>query len=212
MLLKLEEYVDLIIPRGGEDLIRAVVSQSKIPVIKHYKGVCHVFVDAGADIDMAVKICMNAKAQRPGVCNAMETLLVHEIAAGHSCPPWRKPCRRRASCCAAARDPGHPAGARCGHGEGLARGVPGPHPGGAHRRRARRSHRPHRTVRLPAHRVDRHARLRQRAAIPQRGEFLDGPRQRLNPFQRRLSSSVSAPRSGSARRSCTPSGPWASRS
>jgi len=82
MLLQLEEYIDLIIPRGGEDLIRAVVSQSRIPVIKHYKGVCHVFVDAGADLDMAVRICTNAKVQRPGVCNAMETLLVHQSAAG----------------------------------------------------------------------------------------------------------------------------------
>jgi len=80
-MLELEEYIDLIIPRGGEELIRAVVAQSRIPVIKHYKGVCHVFVDANADLDMAVSICMNAKVQRPGVCNAMETLLVHrEIA------------------------------------------------------------------------------------------------------------------------------------
>jgi glutamate-5-semialdehyde dehydrogenase len=81
-LLSLEEYVDVIIPRGGEELIRAVVQQSKIPVIKHYKGVCHIFVDASADLDMAAGVCMNAKTQRPGVCNAMETLLVHtEIAA-----------------------------------------------------------------------------------------------------------------------------------
>jgi glutamate-5-semialdehyde dehydrogenase len=86
MLLQLEEYIDLIIPRGGEDLIRAVVSQSRIPVIKHYKGVCHVFVDAGADLDMAVRICVNAKVQRPGVCNAMETLLVHRSAAGEFLP------------------------------------------------------------------------------------------------------------------------------
>jgi glutamate-5-semialdehyde dehydrogenase len=86
MLLQLDEYVDLIIPRGGEDLIRAVVSQSRIPVIKHYKGVCHVFVDAGADLDMAVRICLNAKVQRPGVCNAMETLLVHKSAAGAFLP------------------------------------------------------------------------------------------------------------------------------
>jgi glutamate-5-semialdehyde dehydrogenase len=80
-LLQLDEYIDLIIPRGGEELIRAVVSQSRIPVIKHYKGVCHIFVDAGADLDMAVSICVNAKVQRPGVCNAMETLLVHADAA-----------------------------------------------------------------------------------------------------------------------------------
>ena len=76
-LLQMDEQIDLIIPRGGEELIRAVVAQSKIPVIKHYKGVCHIFVDATADINMAVNICTNAKVQRPGVCNAMETLLVH---------------------------------------------------------------------------------------------------------------------------------------
>ncbi|MBN2515490.1 MAG: glutamate-5-semialdehyde dehydrogenase [Deltaproteobacteria bacterium] len=80
-MLKLDEYIDIIIPRGGEDLIRAVVNQSKIPVIKHYKGVCHIFVDAGADLDMAVTLSMNAKVQRPGVCNAMETLLVHKDVA-----------------------------------------------------------------------------------------------------------------------------------
>jgi glutamate-5-semialdehyde dehydrogenase len=80
-MLQLEEYIDLIIPRGGEELIRAVVAQSKIPVIKHYKGVCHIFVDARADLDMAVSICLNAKVQRPGVCNAMETLLVHRDIA-----------------------------------------------------------------------------------------------------------------------------------
>jgi len=77
-MLSLEEYIDVIIPRGGEALIKKVVQTSMIPVIKHYKGVCHVFVDESADLDMAVSIAVNAKAQRPGVCNAMETLLVHE--------------------------------------------------------------------------------------------------------------------------------------
>jgi len=85
-MLQLDEYIDLIIPRGGEELIRAVVAQSKIPVIKHYKGVCHVFVDAGADIDMAVNICLNAKTQRPGVCNALETMLVHQDIAREFLP------------------------------------------------------------------------------------------------------------------------------
>ncbi len=85
-MLQLEEYIDLIIPRGGEDLIRAVVAQSKIPVIKHYKGVCHIFVDASAEMEMAVNICCNAKAQRPGVCNAMETLLVHKDIAPEFLP------------------------------------------------------------------------------------------------------------------------------
>lgn len=85
-MLKLEEYIDLIIPRGGEELIRAVVAQSRIPVIKHYKGVCHVFVDASANMEMAVNICLNAKTQRPGVCNALETLLVHQDIAGKFLP------------------------------------------------------------------------------------------------------------------------------
>jgi glutamate-5-semialdehyde dehydrogenase len=77
-MLQLDEYIDVIIPRGGEELIRAVVNDSRIPVIKHYKGVCHIYVDESADFDMAIKICMNAKTQRPGVCNAMETLLIHQ--------------------------------------------------------------------------------------------------------------------------------------
>ncbi|HEY1265663.1 MAG TPA: glutamate-5-semialdehyde dehydrogenase [Candidatus Binatia bacterium] len=80
-LLQLEDYIDLVIPRGGEELIRAVAQNSRIPVIKHYKGVCHVYVDDEASLDMAEKISLNAKVQRPGVCNAMETLLVHEAVA-----------------------------------------------------------------------------------------------------------------------------------
>jgi glutamate-5-semialdehyde dehydrogenase len=80
-LLKQDELVDIIIPRGGEGLIRFVAEHSRIPVLKHYKGVCHIFVDAGADLDMAETVCFNAKVQRPGVCNAMETMLVHEAAA-----------------------------------------------------------------------------------------------------------------------------------
>jgi glutamate-5-semialdehyde dehydrogenase len=75
-MLKLEGIVDLIIPRGGEGLIRAVTENSRIPVLKHYKGVCHVFVDSDADLQMAQDICFNAKVQRPGTCNAMETMLV----------------------------------------------------------------------------------------------------------------------------------------
>ena len=81
VLLAQDEYVDLIIPRGGEGLIRFVAENSKIPVLKHYKGVCHVYVDEDADLGMAEKVSYNAKVQRPGVCNAMETLLVHEAVA-----------------------------------------------------------------------------------------------------------------------------------
>ncbi|MFQ5788645.1 MAG: glutamate-5-semialdehyde dehydrogenase [Thermodesulfobacteriota bacterium] len=85
-LLKLDNYIDLIIPRGGEGLIRFVTENSRIPVLKHYKGVCHIFVDESANIDMAESICINAKIQRPGVCNAVETLLVHEKIAKEFLP------------------------------------------------------------------------------------------------------------------------------
>jgi glutamate-5-semialdehyde dehydrogenase len=80
-LLKLDRYIDLIIPRGGEGLIRTVIEQSTIPVIKHEKGVCHIYVDEAADPVMAQEVCFNAKVQRPGTCNAMETLLVHQAIA-----------------------------------------------------------------------------------------------------------------------------------
>ena len=89
-LLSQEEYIDLIIPRGGEGLIRFVVEHSKIPVLKHYKGVCHVYVDARADLAMAEEICFNAKVQRPGVCNAMETMLVHSSVASEFLPQMEK--------------------------------------------------------------------------------------------------------------------------
>jgi len=85
-LLHMEGLVDLIIPRGGESLIRAVTEMSRIPVIKHYKGICHTYVDDQADLDMALAISENAKVQRPGVCNAMETLLVHEKIAAEFIP------------------------------------------------------------------------------------------------------------------------------
>ena len=80
-MLKLNQYIDLIIPRGGEGLIRMVSENSTIPVIKHDKGVCHVYVDSKADLLMAEEICLNAKVQRPGTCNAMEAMLVHQDVA-----------------------------------------------------------------------------------------------------------------------------------
>jgi glutamate-5-semialdehyde dehydrogenase len=80
-LLKQDRYVDLIIPRGGPSLMKTVTEASRIPVIKHDAGICHVYVDAGADVAMARAICVNAKVQRPSTCNAMETLLVHQSVA-----------------------------------------------------------------------------------------------------------------------------------
>ncbi len=81
VMLKMNQYIDLVIPRGGEGLIRAVVEQATMPVIKHYKGVCHIFIDENCDFERACAIVENAKCQRPGVCNALETLLIHEKAA-----------------------------------------------------------------------------------------------------------------------------------
>ncbi len=88
-LVKMDKYVDLIIPRGGESLIRAVCDNATVPVVKHDKGVCHVYVDRYADIDSALKIAINAKVQRPGVCNSMETLLVDESIAASVLPLFK---------------------------------------------------------------------------------------------------------------------------
>lgn len=85
-LLKLNQFIDVAIPRGGEELIRRVASEATMPVIKHYKGVCHIYVDESADAEMAAAITENSKCQRPGVCNAAETLLVHREAAARVLP------------------------------------------------------------------------------------------------------------------------------
>ncbi|MEA2038810.1 MAG: glutamate-5-semialdehyde dehydrogenase [Thermodesulfobacteriota bacterium] len=90
ILISLEDYLDMIIPRGGEGLIRFVTSNSRVPVLKHYKGVCHVYVDESADPGTARDICFNSKVQRPGVCNAMETMLVHEGVAEAFLPAMLK--------------------------------------------------------------------------------------------------------------------------
>ena len=89
-LISLDDDVDVIIPRGGEGLIRFVTEHSRVPVLKHYKGVCHIYVDQSASLKMAGDICFNAKVQRPGVCNALETLLVHEDAAPDFLPEMAK--------------------------------------------------------------------------------------------------------------------------
>jgi len=89
-LLKADEHIDLVIPRGGEALIRKVANTSRIPVIKHYKGICHIYIDNEFNLKQALKICVNAKAQRPSVCNAVETILIHHSAAKKFLPCLRK--------------------------------------------------------------------------------------------------------------------------
>jgi glutamate-5-semialdehyde dehydrogenase len=95
LLAQMDRYLDVIVPRGGHALIEAVVEHARMPVIKHYHGVCHVYVDQAADLAMAEKIAVNAKCQRPGVCNAMETLLVHRAVAGEFLPSVAKALRDR---------------------------------------------------------------------------------------------------------------------
>ena len=90
LLLRQNEYIDLVIPRGGEDLIKKVTENSSIPVIKHYKGVCHIYIDEFANLEEALKICVNAKVQRPSVCNAVETILVHKKVASQFLPQLKK--------------------------------------------------------------------------------------------------------------------------
>jgi glutamate-5-semialdehyde dehydrogenase len=89
-LLEMDGLVDLVIPRGGEEFVRWVAQTSRVPILKHDKGLVHLFVDAGADLDMALSVAVNAKAQRPGVCNALETLLVHREAAPRFLPALGK--------------------------------------------------------------------------------------------------------------------------
>ncbi|HUI27447.1 MAG TPA: glutamate-5-semialdehyde dehydrogenase, partial [Candidatus Kryptonia bacterium] len=86
VLLRQDQYIDVIVPRGGPSLIRAITESSAVPVIQHYAGICHTYVDRHADLAMAERICFNAKVQRPGVCNAMETMLVHQAVAGAFLP------------------------------------------------------------------------------------------------------------------------------
>lgn len=97
VLLKLDSWINLVIPRGGEALIRRVAENSRIPVIKHYKGICHVYVDRDANLEMALKIAFNAKCQRVSVCNAMETLLVHRLVAKKFLPKYAE-LLRKANC------------------------------------------------------------------------------------------------------------------
>jgi glutamate-5-semialdehyde dehydrogenase len=94
VLLKQDKFIDLIIPRGGTSLIKAVTKNSQIPVIKHQKGLCHIYVDEYADLNMAHKIVLNAKVQRPSVCNAVETLLVHEDVASRFLPVLKEAFRK----------------------------------------------------------------------------------------------------------------------
>ena len=95
LMLAQEEYIDLIIPRGGEGLIRFVAETSRIPVLKHYKGVCHIYVDSDADLAKATPILINSKTQRPGVCNALEGVLIHQSIATDYLPKFAEAMKQK---------------------------------------------------------------------------------------------------------------------
>ena len=175
-LAQMDKYVDLLVPRGGQSLIEAVVQHARMPVIKHYHGVCILYVDRAADLDMAVSLAVNTKTQRPGVCNAVETLLVHRDIAATFLPRaadalWSRGVELR----------GDPA-VRAILGERI---VPATDADWTTEfldlRLAvkivddlRRRHRTHRNPRLPPQRCHRDRRRRPRRTVPQRGGQRDG--------------------------------------
>ena len=191
-LISMPEYVDVIIPRGGKGLIERISREATVPVIKHLDGNCHVYVDAGCDLDLAVRVTDNAKTQKYSPCNAAESLLVHEAIARDFLPAIgevfaAKGVEMRVD--AAARGAlapvadGEPGRRHRGR---LGRGVPG----AGHQRegggRARRGDRPHQPPRLAPHRRHPHQRPRQRDALPARGRFVERDGQRLDALRRRL--------------------------
>ncbi len=182
--------VDLIIPRGGEGLKAALKGVATVPVIYAASGNCHVYVDAGADPTTATAIVLNAKTQRPGVCNAAETLLVHVDAAPECCPAAARAARGRRR---AARRRPHPragrraARPRAGGGDrrGLGHRVPVADAGGRDRRLRRGGRRPHQRARLRALRGDRDAQRRRRARVRARRRRRLRVRQRVHALHRR---------------------------
>ena len=208
-LLQLTDLIDLAIPRGGEGLIRFVAEHARVPVIKHYKGVCHLYVDRAADPELATRLLLDGKASRPGVCNALETLLVHARyraalparGAGGAGRARRRGARRRAHAgfvrVGAARDRGR-----------LRRRIPRPDPRRARGRLARRRARAHPPLRLRPHRSHRQHRpgcdrgLRARYCAARRS--WSTPRRASTT----AASSASAPRSASRPPACMPTARW----
>ena len=185
-MLRATGWLDLIVPRGGRSLIDRVTEESRVPVLRHYDGICHVYVDRDADIAMARDVVANAKMRRVSVCGAAETLLVDRAALDtHLMPVLAKlhelGCEVRGdSRGAEARSQGH---AR--HREGLAHRVPRAGDLGRHGRRRRRRHPPHRDLRQPAHRIDHHRQRGHRAAFPGRGRQRHRHAQCQHPVRRR---------------------------
>ena len=190
-LVAMPEFVDIVVPRGGKGLIERLMRESRVPMIKHLDGVCHVYVDAAADLDMAVRIADNAKTQRYGTCNTMETLLVAERVAAELLPRLGRiyaakdvELRGDATTCALLQQRGNRLCRR--ERGGLARRVPRADPGDPRRRQPRRGDRAHQHLRQPAHRCDSDGRPCRGDAFPARGGLGLGDRQCVDSLRRRL--------------------------
>ena len=182
--MQLDGVIDCLIPRGGASLIASIQEHATVPYVIDGIGNCHVYVDAAADLDMAESIVVNAKTQRPGVCNAAESLVVHRAVADAFLP--RIAARPRRGHPAGRRGhPGRPARHRGGHRGGLRRRVPRADPVRRHRRRPRRRHRPHHPLRVGPLRGHRHPGHRRGRPVHRRGGRRRRGRQRLDPLRRR---------------------------
>lgn len=185
-MMHLRGYLDVIIPRGGAGLIKHVTENASVPVIETGTGVCHTYVDASADQEMAISIAVNAKASRCSVCNAMETLLVHQDIAAEFLPKLMaamtakhvvlRGCERRA----------HLPGDGGGDGGGLVDGVRRPHPLRARRRRPHDGHRAHQPLQHGPFRGHHHEGPRERASLPAGSRCSGRLRQRLDALHGRL--------------------------
>ena len=186
VLAGMDQWLDLIIPRGGKGLIETVVSLARMPVIKHYDGICHLFVDKAADLDMAVSLTVNAKTQKCGVCNALETLLVHREIAASFLPKVAAALMAQGVDTERLRgDPPPSDKHRSRHRRRLEHRVSRSHPLHQNRRFARRSRFPHQPLRLPPHRRHRHHRSRRSGNLPPQCGFRLRLPQRLHPLRRR---------------------------
>ena len=185
MLSGLDRTINVIVPRGGRSLVERVQAEARVPVIGHLEGLCHVYVDRDADLDMATRVVVNAKLRRTGVCGAAETLLVDRGCAPQVLPALLAAlaaggCELRGDAAAQKAD----ARVRARHRAGLAHRIPGRHHVGARRGRRGRRHRAHRALRLGAHRIHRHGKRGNRRAVPARSGQRDCPAQRVDPVRR----------------------------
>ncbi len=185
-LIRMAEYVDVIVPRGGKGLIERISREARVPVIKHLDGVCHVYIDDRADLDKAVSIAYNAKTQRYGTCNTMETLLVAEGIAEQVLPELGRMYREAGvelrGCAANPRPAARHQGRHRGR---LVRRISGADSGGAGGQGYGRGHGSYRHLRFRPHRCHRHRGLQPGAALSARGGFQFGDGERLHPLRRR---------------------------